>query len=69
MTIFRTRCRDPELRRLVSAWSETRVAAECSRAEIEKRFVRRKLDMRIERFDLNPGKSDIVRFLNEHAGE
>jgi len=29
----------------------------------------RKLDIAIGRFELNPGKSDIVRSLNEHAGE
>jgi len=28
-----------------------------------------KLDIAIGRFELNPGKSDIVRFANEHAGE
>jgi hypothetical protein len=30
---------------------------------------RKKLDIAIERFELNPGESDIVRFLNEHADE
>jgi len=60
MTIYRTRYRGPGDRRWVNAWSETRVTAEFRRAEFEKRFAPKKL---------NPGKSDIVRFLNAHAGE
>jgi hypothetical protein len=67
MTIYRTRYRDPKDHRWVSAWSETRVTAEFRRAEIERRFARKNLEVQIERFELNPGKSDIVRFLNEHA--
>jgi hypothetical protein len=59
--------RDPKDHRWVSAWSETRVTAEFRRAEIERRFARKNLEVQIERFELNPGKSDIVRFLNEHA--
>ena len=51
----------------MNAWSETRVTAEFRRAEIERRFAPKELDVAIERFELNPGKSDIVRFLNEHA--
>jgi hypothetical protein len=51
----------------VSAWSETRVTAEFRRAEIERRFARKNLEVQIEGFELNPGKSGIVRFLNEHA--
>jgi hypothetical protein len=39
------------------------------RAEVEKRSSPRKLEVQIERFELNPGKSDVVRFLNAHAGE
>jgi len=35
------------------------------RAEIERRFAGKKLEIAIDRF-INPGKSDIVRFLNEH---
>ena len=50
-------------------WAETRVAAEFCRAEIERRFAGKKLDIAIDRFELNPGKSDIVRFLNEHGGQ
>lgn len=69
MTIYRTRYRDPAARRWVNAWSETRVTAEFRRAEIERRFARKNLEVQIERFELNPGKSDIVRFLNEHAHE
>jgi hypothetical protein len=59
--------RDPKDHRWVSAWSETRVTAEFRRAEIERRFARKNLEVQIERFELNSGKSDIVRFLNEHA--
>jgi hypothetical protein len=69
MTIYRTRYRDPEERRWVSQWAETRVAAEFCRADIGRRFAPRKVEVQIERFELNPGKSDIVRFLNEHARE
>ena len=71
MTIYRTRYRDPKAHRWVSAWSETRVTAEFRRAEIDRRFAGRKLEIEIaiERFELNPGKSDIVRFLNAHADE
>jgi len=69
MTIYRARYRDAEQRRWINEWAETRVAAELCRAEIEKSFAPRKLDVRIERFVLNPGKSDIVRFLNEHTDE
>jgi hypothetical protein len=51
----------------MSRWAETRVTAEFWRAEIERRFAGKKLEIAIERFELNPGKSDIVRFLNAHA--
>ena len=53
----------------MNAWSETRVTAEFRRAEIERRFAQKELKVQIDRFELNPGKSDIVRFLNEHADE
>jgi hypothetical protein len=69
MTIYRTRYRGPGERSWVSAWSETRVTAEFRRAEFEKRFAPKKLEVEIERFELNPGKSDIVRFLNQQAQE
>jgi hypothetical protein len=46
-----------------------RVTAKFRRAEIERRFAPKELQVAIERFELNPGKSDIVRFLNEHADE
>ena len=69
MTIYRTRYRDPKEHRWVNEWAETRVAAELCRAEVEKRYSPRKLDVQIERFELNPGKSDVVRFLNEVAHE
>jgi len=69
MTIYRTRYRDPNERRWLSRWAETRVTAEFWRAEFERRFAKKKLEIAIDRFELNPGKSDIVRFLNEHADE
>jgi len=37
------------------------------RAGIEKRFAPRKIDIAVERFEVNPTKSELVRFLNEHA--
>jgi hypothetical protein len=45
------------------------VAAGFHRAEIERRLAPKKLEIAIERFELNPGKSDVVRFLNEHSGQ
>jgi hypothetical protein len=39
------------------------------RAEIERRFASKKLGVEIERFELNPEKSDMIGFLNEHALE
>jgi hypothetical protein len=69
MTVYRTRYRDPKVNRWVSKWAETRVGAEMRRVGIEKRFAPRKVDALVEGFELNPGKSDIVRFLNEHSGE
>ena len=69
MTIYRTRYRDPKEHRWVNQWAETRVGAEMRRAGIEKRFAPRKLEICIDRFELNPGKSDVVRFLNEHAAD
>jgi hypothetical protein len=69
MTIYRTRYRDPRQHRWVSKWAETRVVAEFHRADTEQRFAPKKLEIGIERFELNPGKSDIVRFLNAHADE
>ena len=64
MTIYRTRYRDPKERRWLSRWAETRVTA-----EIERRFAPKKIEIGIDRFELNPGKSDIVRFLNAHVDE
>jgi hypothetical protein len=68
MTIYRTRYRDPkEHRRWVSAWAETRVGAEMRRAGIEKRFAPRKVEIAVARFEVNPSKPELVRFLNEHV--
>jgi len=60
-TIYRTPYRDPKERRWLSGWAETRVTAESWRAEIEQRSARKKLEIAIDRFEINPGKSDIVR--------
>ena len=69
MTIYRTRYRDRKRRRWVNAWSETRVTAEFRRAEMERHFALRRLEVAIERFELNSGKADIVRFLNQARDE
>jgi hypothetical protein len=53
--------------RWVSEWAETRVGAEMRRVGIEKRFAPRKIEVAVERFEFNPGKSNIVRFLNERS--
>jgi hypothetical protein len=58
MTIHRTRYREPEHRGWINEWAETRIAAELCRAEIEKRYAPKKVGAEIERFELNPGKSD-----------
>ena len=38
-------------------------------AEIEKRFAPRKVEIAVERFEVNPSKPELVRFLNEHYDE
>jgi hypothetical protein len=63
MTVYRTRYRDPKEHRGVSAWPETRVGAEMRRAGIEKRFAPRKIEVAVERFEVNPSKPELVRFL------
>ena len=65
MTIYRARYRDPKEHRWVSAWAETRVGAEMRRAGIEKRFAPRKIEVAVERFEVNLSKPELVRFLNE----
>jgi len=40
------------------------VVAELRRSE---RFAPRKVEIEVERFEVNPDKHDIIRFLNEHA--
>jgi len=69
MTIYRTRYRDPKRHSWVNAWSPTHVVAELHRIEVEKRFAPRKVEIEVQRFEVNPGKYDIIKFLNEHAGE
>jgi hypothetical protein len=65
MTIYRTRYRDPKEHRWVNAWAETRVGAEMRRAGIEQRFAPRKIEVAVERFEVNLTKPELVRFLNE----
>jgi hypothetical protein len=69
MTIYRTRYHDPKEHRWVSEWAETRIGAEMRRAGIEKRFAPRKVEIEVGRFEVNPGKDAIIKFLNEHAGQ
>jgi hypothetical protein len=69
MTIYRTRYQRSKGAPPVSKWTETSVTAEFWRSEIERRFTGKKLEIMIDRFELNPSKSDIVPFLNEHAEE
>jgi hypothetical protein len=69
MTIYRTRYHDPKEHRWVSAWAETRVGAEMRRAGIERRFAPRRIEIAVERFEVNPSKPELVRFLNEHVAE
>jgi hypothetical protein len=69
VTIYRTRYREPKERRWVSAWAETRVAAEFHRAEIERRFAPHKIEIEVDRFEVDLGKDAIIKFLNEHAGQ
>jgi hypothetical protein len=66
MTIYRTRYRDPKEQRWVNAWAETSRRREMRRAGIEKRFAPCKIEVAVERFEVNPSKPELVRFLNEH---
>ena len=43
--------------------------AELRRIELEKRFASRKVPSEMQRCELNPGKYNIIEFLNEHAGQ
>ena len=56
MTMYRTRYRNPKERRWLSRWAETRVTTEFWRVEIERRFARKKLEIVIDRFELNSGQ-------------
>jgi hypothetical protein len=69
MTIYRTRYRDPKQHSWVNQWSPTHVVAELRRIEVERRFAPKKIDIKIERFEVSLGKDAIIKFLNEHAGE
>ena len=52
----------------MNAWAETRVGAEMRRAGIEQRFAPRKIEVAVERFEVNLTKPELVRFPNEHSG-
>jgi len=39
------------------------------RAGIKKWFAPRKLEIAVARFEVNPTKPELVRFLNEHGNE
>jgi len=67
MTIYRTRYRDPKRHSWVNEWSPTHVVAELRRIDAEKRFAPRKVEIEVERFEVNLGKDAIIKFLNEHA--
>jgi len=69
MTIYRTRYRDPKEHRWVSERPKTRVVAEVNRAQIARRFAPRKLEIGIDCFELNPSKSDAVRFRTAHTAD
>jgi hypothetical protein len=69
MTIYRTRYRDPKRHSWVNKWSPTHVVAELQRIEVEKRLAPKKIEIEVERFEVNLGKDAIIKFLNEHAGE
>jgi len=53
----------------VSERPKTRVVAEVNRAQIARRFAPRKLEIGIDCFELNPSKSDAVRFLTAHTAD
>ena len=67
MTIYRTRYRDRKEHRWMSEWAE--IGAEMRRTRIEKRFAPRKIEVAVKRFEVNPSKPELVRFLNEHYDE
>jgi hypothetical protein len=53
----------------VNQWSPTRVVAELRRIEAERRFAPRKVEIEVDRIEVNLGKDAIIKFLNEHAQE
>jgi hypothetical protein len=69
MTIYRTRDRDPQEHRWVRERPKRRVVPEVHRAQIERRFAPRKLEIGIDCFEVNPSKSVGVRFHTAHAAD
>jgi hypothetical protein len=69
MMIYRTRYRDPKRHSWVNQWSPTHVVAELRRIEVEKRLAPKKVEIQVERFEVNLGNDAIIKFLNEHAQE
>ena len=67
MTIYRTRYRDPKRHTWVNEWSPTHVVAELRRIEVEKRLAPKKVEVEVQRFEVNLGKDAIIKFLNEYT--
>jgi hypothetical protein len=59
MTIDRTRYRNPKEHCCVNEWAETRIH--------RRRAAPRKIEIAVERFEANPAKLELVRFLNAHT--
>ena len=69
MTFSRTRYRDPKRHSRINKWSSTHIVAKLRRIEVEKHLAPKKVEIEVERVEVNLGKDAIIRFLNEHAGE
>jgi hypothetical protein len=63
MTIYRTRYRDPKQHSWISQWSPTHAVAELRRIEVEKRLAPKKVEIQVERFEVNLGKDAIIKSL------
>jgi len=48
-------------------WSSKHIVAELQRIAAEKSLAPRKVEIEMERFEVNLGKDAIIKFLNEHA--
>jgi hypothetical protein len=45
----------------MNEWAETCIGTEMRRTGIEKRFAPRKVEVAVERFEVNPSKPELVR--------